>query len=106
VSDTHRTPISQILAGIAHPLFAQYTAKRASGYARIAAFRIHLEILREGHCPSEAELAGPPYPSLRAPAALGDVLDVQPRASGDLDVAPPAWTDTKKPAWRISCKPR
>jgi len=101
-----REAIVGVLESVAHPAFSQYAAKRAAGFARLAAFRLHLEILRQGHCPTEGELAGPPYPALRAPAALGDTLAVQTLAGGDLEVSPPAWAASNKPPWRISCKLR
>lgn len=99
-----RTSMINIVTSIGHPPLSKYTGKRAGGYARLAAFRVHLEVLRAGHCPSEAELAAPPYPALLVPTALGDALRITRLESGDLEVAPPAWGDTKKPSYRISCK--
>jgi hypothetical protein len=101
-----RETIIDVLVNVAHPAFSKYAAKRADGHVRLAAFRIHLEVLRAGHCPTEAELAAPPYPALRAPAALGDTLAISRDIAGDLEIAAPAWTETKKPPWRISCQKR
>ena len=101
-----RETIIDILGDVAHAAFAKYGAKRADGYARLAAFRIQLEVLRAGQCPTEAELAAPPYPALRAPEALGDSLGISRVASGDLEVTAPAWIESKKPPWRISCLSR
>nr|MBA3454367.1 hypothetical protein [Deltaproteobacteria bacterium] len=101
-----RAKIVDILVGVAHPAFSNYVGKRAGGYARLAALRIHLEIARAGRCPTEAELAAAPYPALVAPAPLGDLLTIKRTDDGDLEIGAPAWTQSSKPAWRISCKPR
>ncbi len=101
-----REAIVQIIVNVAHPALSPYIGKRAAGYARLAALRIHLEIARAGRCPTDAELAAPPYPALLAPAALGDRLTVARTNGGDLEVVPPAWAESKRPAWRISCNPR
>lgn len=101
-----REAIVEIIANVAHPALSPYIGKRASGYARLAALRIHLEIARAGRCPTDAELAAPPYPALLAPVPLGDRLTIAREDGGDLEVVPPAWAESKRPAWRISCKPR
>lgn len=101
-----REAIVEIIVNVAHPAFTQYVAKRGAGYARLATFRLHIEIARAGRCPTDAELAAPPYPALLSPTALGDRLTVARKDGGDLEVSPPAWVESKKPPWRISCKPR
>lgn len=52
--------------GVAHPAFSNYVGKRAEGYARLAAFRLHLELDRAGRCLTEAELGARLRPPARA----------------------------------------
>ncbi|HEY5933010.1 MAG TPA: hypothetical protein VIU61_00150 [Kofleriaceae bacterium] len=74
----------------------EYVATRAGVLARLAALRLHLEVLRTKQCPKPGTHAGP--------AALGDdlalvVVDKQ------LEVSAPKWTQRPRPLppWRIPC---
>ena len=98
-----RGAIVQILASVAHPAFSTYVGRHAESYARLAALRVHLEVLRAGRCPTE--LAETPY-ALLSPATLGDALVLRPIEGGDLEVSTPAWIDSMRLASRISCPPR
>jgi len=65
-------------------------AARAKDFVPLVALRLRIEVLRNGRCPTAAELDVPPYSTLRAPSVLGDSVLVTPIDHG-LRVDPPAW---------------
>ena len=74
----------------------EYVATRAGTLARLAALRLHLEVLRTKQCPKPGTHAGP--------AALGDELTLAV-TDKELAISPPKWTQRGKavPAWRVPC---
>lgn len=74
----------------------EYVATRAGVLARLAALRLHLEVLRTKKCPKPGTHPGP--------AALGDELAIA-AADKQLEVSAPKWTQRARPVppWRIPC---
>ena len=97
-----RETIVDVLAGIATPAFDNFAEKRAAAFARLAALRLHLEVVRAARCPTAAELEAAPYAALRSPRLLGEAIGVAV-ASGALELTAPAWMKHSKMAWRIRC---
>jgi hypothetical protein len=95
-----RTSITQILRSVAQPSMAKYPIKLAEMVSRLAALRIHLEVVK-GPCPTSEALAAPPYSILASPPPLGDrvTLAVVP---GTVSVGPPGWVDPVK-VWNFAC---
>ncbi|CAN5478206.1 hypothetical protein BH11MYX1_BH11MYX1_18240 [soil metagenome] len=74
-----------------YPVAAQ-ARRLAVEVAQLAELRIHAEVVRTGHCPSEAELRVTPFSRLLAPAALGAALGAHRVNLGmGLEVTPPPW---------------
>ena len=73
----------------------------AADLAQLAELRIHAEVVRLGRCPTDAELASPPFTTLRAPTALGESLRVM-QPLEPLDVWPPISANKQVP-WPIEC---
>jgi hypothetical protein len=80
----------------AHSGRVEYVATRAGTLARLAALRLHLEVLRTKKCPKPGTHAGP--------AMLGDDLTLAV-SDDELEVSPPKWTRRGKAVapWRIPC---
>lgn len=95
-----RASIVQILKGVAQPALAEYTSKIAEMIARLAAVRIHLDMMT-GPCPSAEALAAPPYSVHAAPPPLGDRL-LLTADQGKVRIGPPSWVDPVK-VWTVSC---
>lgn len=95
-----RTSITQILKSIAQPSLAKYLIKPAEMVSRLAALRIHLEVMK-GPCPTGEALAAPPFTILAAPMPLGDKVTLAV-APGTVSVGPPAWVDPVK-VWTFAC---
>ena len=64
--------------------------QRARLVRMLVAVRVHVEVLRNGRCPTEAELAMPAWKKLLAPAVLGDTVRTT-RTHDAILVDPPAW---------------
>ena len=79
-------------------------ASRAKDFVPLVAVRLRLEILRNGRCPTTAELDVPPYSTLRAPSSLGDSSPVTP-IDHSLRVDPPAWVREQFEPDRTNRKP-
>ncbi|HEY5945397.1 MAG TPA: hypothetical protein VIV40_07895 [Kofleriaceae bacterium] len=69
---------------------AHSIARFAKDIVLLVTLRLRIEILRNGRCPTAAELDVPPYSTLRAPSALGDSIPVTP-VDHALRVDLPAW---------------
>jgi hypothetical protein len=72
------------------PDLRMYIQKRAQMVARLVALRAHLQVLRDGKCPSDAQLREPPYWMLRAPGVLGDSLPITVK-SDSIVIGVPNW---------------
>ncbi len=96
--------LTQLPEHRARLLVADSARSIGTDVARLAALRIHTEIVRQGRCPTELELDAPPYSILRSPAALGDSLHLQ-RVEDRLDLSPPEWAErsTRSTRWSIRC---
>lgn len=70
--------------------YAYLIVMRAKAIVPLVALRLRIEILRNGRCPTAAELDLPPYSTLRAPSVLGDSIQVTPSEHA-LRIDPPAW---------------
>ncbi len=95
-----RASIVTILKGVAQPSLEKYPLKLAEMISRLAAVRIHLEVLK-GRCPTAEALAAPPFTILGAPPPLGDKVTLAV-APNSVSVGPPAWVDPVK-VWTFGC---
>jgi hypothetical protein len=88
---TRRDSKKQLLDAMDQGSFmVENVQSRANVIAHLTALRLHVQVVRDGRCPSEAQLALAPYSTLRTPAVLGDTVRVS-RNDDLLLVAPPAW---------------
>lgn len=95
-----RASITQILRSVAQPNLAKYPIKLAEMVSRLAALRIHLEVMK-GPCPTAEALAAPPFTILASPPPLGDKVTLA-TAPGTVSVGPPGWVDPVK-VWTFAC---
>ena len=95
-----RTSITQILRSVVQPSMAKYPVKLAEMVSRLAAVRIHLEVMK-GPCPTGEALAAPPFSILASPPPLGDKVTLAV-APGTVSVGPPSWVDPVK-VWNLAC---
>jgi hypothetical protein len=95
-----RASISQILRSVTQPNLTKYPIKLAEMISRLAAVRIHLEVMK-GPCPTAEALAAPPYTVLASPPPLGDKVTLA-TAPGTVSVGPPGWVDPVK-VWTFAC---
>jgi hypothetical protein len=79
---------------------AFWLVRRAVAIVPLVALRLRIEVLRNGRCPTGAELDVPPYSTLRAPSILGDSIPVTP-IDHALRIDPPAWVQEQ-----VECKDR
>lgn len=93
---TRRQSQEQLVAASIEPEFLEdYVGRRAVAFSHVVALRLRLQVLLDGHCPSEAELTAPPWSTLRAPALLGDSVVVT-RTADALLVNAPTWATIVK----------
>ena len=101
-----RTKVIDTLVAAESPVLHTYAARRGGTLARLAALRLHVEVLRfvakTRRCPTVIELDAPPFRAIVAPPALGDQLTVE-RRGDTIRVTPPAWVTTTYEPWDITC---
>jgi hypothetical protein len=90
--DTRHDSQQQLVKSMATqgPYIATTVQRRAVQLARLIGLRVHVQVLRDGRCPSDAQLAEPPYSVLRTPAVLGDSFLLSVKADS-LVVDVPGW---------------
>jgi hypothetical protein len=94
--DTRHDSQRQLVQDDGHePVMREYFQGRASTVSRLIALRLRVQVLRDGNCPSETQLAAPPYSIMSAPAVLGDSVRIT-RTEDALLVEAPAWVTVRE----------